>query len=166
MNSVGGKSFAELITMGFQAAHAGFAIPTKRLQSAAAPDITIHHFCPICIIHRRDFYSVVQQVVVSTNIAETSLTIDGVVFVIDPGFAKQKVNTDYFICARLFPRKLRWSYLELTCLWSSFLLFMVNGVNCVDPQVEEKVGTSAVRQVGQCYKRSCCNSPQFLEEYF
>lgn len=32
-----------------------------------------------------------RKVVVSTNIAETSVTIDGVVYVVDPGFSKQKV---------------------------------------------------------------------------
>ena len=33
----------------------------------------------------------VRKVVVATNIAETSLTIDGVRYVVDPGFCKQKV---------------------------------------------------------------------------
>ncbi|EEB89003.1 hypothetical protein MPER_12954, partial [Moniliophthora perniciosa FA553] len=32
-----------------------------------------------------------RKVVVSTNIAETSLTIDGIVYVVDSGFSKQKV---------------------------------------------------------------------------
>ena len=43
-----------------------------------------------------------RKVVVSTNIAETSLTIDGVVFVIDPGFSKQKVSMMYSECVYMY----------------------------------------------------------------
>ena len=43
-----------------------------------------------------------RKVVVSTNIAETSLTIDGIVFVVDPGFSKQKVRALVSVQERLY----------------------------------------------------------------
>lgn len=43
--------------------------------------------CIFVYLHALFFY----QVVIATNIAETSLTIDGIYYVVDPGFVKQKV---------------------------------------------------------------------------
>ena len=37
------------------------------------------------------YFILLFQVVIATNIAETSLTIDGIYYVVDPGFVKQKV---------------------------------------------------------------------------
>ena len=40
-----------------------------------------------------------RKCVIATNIAEASLTIDGIYYVVDPGFAKQKVrNTSAVLC--------------------------------------------------------------------
>jgi hypothetical protein len=45
----------------------------------------IHHNHRLVLIYVLDVF----QVVLATNIAETSLTIDNIIYVIDPGFCKQ-----------------------------------------------------------------------------
>lgn len=54
-----------------------------------------------------------RKIVVSTNIAETSLTIDGIVFVVDPGFSKQKVGSYIIYFYLLHPIVLDFSINDL-----------------------------------------------------
>jgi hypothetical protein len=57
----------------------------------------------ICIFISINLLFSGRKVVVSTNIAETSLTIDGIVFVVDPGFSKQKVSLKpLYVFLRIF----------------------------------------------------------------
>ena len=63
-----------------------------------------------------------RKVVVSTNIAETSLTIDGIVFVVDPGFSKQKVHTLHCTYSACF---------HFVCLLVSLVLFVLLVLFCL-----------------------------------
>ncbi|KAG5220181.1 DEAH-box ATP-dependent RNA helicase [Salix suchowensis] len=66
-------------------------IPHPWAQLSAYHSIRPNQSCNNSVSWTRPAARGPRKVVVSTNIAETSLTIDGIVYVVDPGFSKQKV---------------------------------------------------------------------------
>jgi hypothetical protein len=58
-----------------------------------------------------------RKCVVATNIAEASLTIDGIYYVVDPGFAKQKVRVHWLSKSQHAWHWLPWLLVvSITCL--------------------------------------------------
>ena len=77
-----------------------------------------------------------RKIVVSTNIAETSLTIDGIVYVIDPGFSKQKVYNSH---------NLLYTILEYTTLFviHVFGILKAEGPQTLNPKPFHRCTTPA-----------------------
>ena len=94
-----------------------------------------------------------RKVVVSTNIAETSLTIDGVVFVIDPGFAKQKVQIFKIIWNIVSPTKHCGTKIVCLLLHFNRHWYTVNVVIFAGGKFNEKVGKTFHGLLEKSYPR-------------
>ncbi|MEQ2171797.1 putative pre-mRNA-splicing factor ATP-dependent RNA helicase dhx16, partial [Goodea atripinnis] len=77
-----------------------------------------------------------RKVVVATNIAETSLTIDGIIYVIDPGFCKQKSYN-----AR--------TGMEVNRMTSSFCSL---SVCCCQASANQRAGRAGRVAAGKCFR--------------
>lgn len=95
-----------------------------------------------------------RKCIVSTNIAETSLTIDGVVYVIDPGFSKQKVYNPRTKIESLLPSpisqasaKQRAGRAGRTQPGKCFRLYTETGFNSLHPSTHPEILRSNLASV-------------------
>lgn len=95
-----------------------------------------------------------RKCIVSTNIAETSLTIDGIVYVIDPGFSKQKVYNPRTKIESLLPSpisqasaKQRAGRAGRTRPGKCFRLYTERGFNALQPSTYPEILRSNLASV-------------------
>ena len=102
------------------------------------------HFIQICCC------SLLHRCVVATNIAEASLTIDGVYYVVDPGFAKMKVR-----CFAIF----MFVYVHMCMLQCTLPSMTIDGVHYViDPGFAKMVHSiSLLNQLKCILICACCH---------
>jgi ATP-dependent RNA helicase DHX8/PRP22 len=93
-----------------------------------------------------------RKVVIATNIAETSLTIDGIYYVVDPGFVKQKVSDWWFIYYFLIARFLEVMHVKFKVYNSKTGMDALVVTPISQAQAKQRAGRAGRTGPGKCYR--------------
>jgi len=97
------------------------------------------------------------QVVIATNIAETSLTIDGIYYVVDPGFVKQKVynsktGIDQLVVTPISQVRCRNNAQRTAFMESSQTKQYICSMLWFQAQAKQRAGRAGRTGPGKCYR--------------